>query len=177
MALLLIWKLDDQIEVCWTLRRIAVMILLLDERSPIEVYLSSAVTCNQVEQAWILDGRLAQDRCRLFGLTPWNRGTLLYRSVMVIHEEFMPNHCSNFWITAMAYASGPVSSLGDEGTSSNLTVITVKQNISDCAQVMEQTYQLLYVIVSLYIKSETGPDMAHVGPSQKIHRVIPLHPM
>ncbi|KAJ6533319.1 P-loop containing nucleoside triphosphate hydrolase protein [Mycena vulgaris] len=39
-------------------------------------------------------------------------------------------------------------------------VQTVKQNRSDCAQLLEQTYGLLYAIVSLHMKPETGPDLS-----------------
>ncbi|KAJ6533340.1 hypothetical protein DFH09DRAFT_1092571 [Mycena vulgaris] len=39
-------------------------------------------------------------------------------------------------------------------------VQTVKQNKSDCAQLLEQTYGLLYAIVSLHMKPETGPDVS-----------------
>ncbi|KAJ6533323.1 hypothetical protein DFH09DRAFT_1284475 [Mycena vulgaris] len=39
-------------------------------------------------------------------------------------------------------------------------VQTVKQNKSDCAQLLEQTYGLLYAIVSLHMKPETGPDLS-----------------
>ncbi|KAJ6779249.1 hypothetical protein DFH09DRAFT_1404950 [Mycena vulgaris] len=37
---------------------------------------------------------------------------------------------------------------------------TVKQNKSDCTQLLEQTYGLLYAIVSLHMKPETGPDLS-----------------
>ncbi|KAJ6542148.1 hypothetical protein DFH09DRAFT_1392765 [Mycena vulgaris] len=39
-------------------------------------------------------------------------------------------------------------------------VQTVKQNRSDCAQLLEQTYGLLYAIVSLHMKPETGLDLS-----------------
>ncbi|KAJ6535861.1 hypothetical protein DFH09DRAFT_1402643 [Mycena vulgaris] len=39
-------------------------------------------------------------------------------------------------------------------------VQTVKQNKNDCAQLLEETYGLLYAIVSLHIKPETGPDLS-----------------
>ncbi|KAJ6779241.1 hypothetical protein DFH09DRAFT_1404937 [Mycena vulgaris] len=41
-----------------------------------------------------------------------------------------------------------------------VAVQTVKQNKSDCAQLLEQTYGLLYAIVSLHMKPETGPDLS-----------------
>ncbi|KAJ6563268.1 hypothetical protein DFH09DRAFT_1278943 [Mycena vulgaris] len=39
-------------------------------------------------------------------------------------------------------------------------VQTVKQNKSDCAQLLEQTYGLLYAIVSLHMKPGTGPNLS-----------------
>ncbi|KAJ6576970.1 P-loop containing nucleoside triphosphate hydrolase protein, partial [Mycena vulgaris] len=39
-------------------------------------------------------------------------------------------------------------------------VQTVKQNKSDCTQLLEQTYRLLYAIISLHMKPETGPDLS-----------------
>ncbi|KAJ6542144.1 hypothetical protein DFH09DRAFT_1392762 [Mycena vulgaris] len=39
-------------------------------------------------------------------------------------------------------------------------VQTVKQNKSDCTQLLEQTYGLLYAIVSLHMKPETGSDLS-----------------
>ncbi|KAJ7798305.1 hypothetical protein B0H14DRAFT_3545285 [Mycena olivaceomarginata] len=39
------------------------------------------------------------------------------------------------------------------------SVQNVKQNKSDCAQLMEQTYKLLYGVVSVHLKSETGSDL------------------
>ncbi|KAJ6536758.1 hypothetical protein DFH09DRAFT_1401371 [Mycena vulgaris] len=41
-----------------------------------------------------------------------------------------------------------------------IAVQTVKQNRSDCAQLLEQTYGLLYAIVSLHMKPETGLDLS-----------------
>ncbi|KAJ6533275.1 hypothetical protein DFH09DRAFT_1284454 [Mycena vulgaris] len=37
---------------------------------------------------------------------------------------------------------------------------TVKQNKSDCAQLLEQTYGLLYAIISLHTMPETAPDLS-----------------
>ncbi|KAJ6506481.1 hypothetical protein DFH09DRAFT_1438443 [Mycena vulgaris] len=45
-------------------------------------------------------------------------------------------------------------------------VQTVKQNKRDCAQLLEQTYGLLYAIISLHMKPETGPDLS---PSMSNH--------
>ncbi|KAJ6546726.1 hypothetical protein DFH09DRAFT_1281831 [Mycena vulgaris] len=41
-----------------------------------------------------------------------------------------------------------------------IAVQTVKQNKSDCTQLLEQTYGLLYAIISLHVKPETGPDVS-----------------
>ncbi|KAJ7098199.1 hypothetical protein C8R43DRAFT_1114853 [Mycena crocata] len=57
------------------------------------------------------------------------------------------------------------------------SVEMVKQNRSDCAQLMEQIYELLYRVVFVYIKSETGPDlppstMNHLGKfTETLHKV------
>ncbi|KAJ6473449.1 hypothetical protein DFH09DRAFT_1293823 [Mycena vulgaris] len=56
-------------------------------------------------------------------------------------------------------------------------VQTVKQNKSDCAQLLEQTYGLLYATVSLYMKPETGPDLSpsmlnHLGNfTDTLHKI------
>ncbi|KAJ7892451.1 hypothetical protein B0H13DRAFT_1886794 [Mycena leptocephala] len=48
-----------------------------------------------------------------------------------------------------------------------LTVVqTVRKNKSDCTHLMEQTCKLLYAVVSLHLKSETGPELS---PSQLNH--------
>ncbi|KAJ6520999.1 hypothetical protein DFH09DRAFT_1426346 [Mycena vulgaris] len=59
-----------------------------------------------------------------------------------------------------------------------LTVVqTVNQNKSDCAQLLEQTYGLLYAIVSLHMKPETGPDLSpsmlnHLGNfTDTLHKI------
>ncbi|KAJ7715388.1 hypothetical protein B0H16DRAFT_1742005 [Mycena metata] len=38
-------------------------------------------------------------------------------------------------------------------------VQAVKQNKDECADLMEQTHELLKAIVGLYIKSDTGPEL------------------
>ncbi|KAJ7908360.1 hypothetical protein B0H13DRAFT_1878712 [Mycena leptocephala] len=48
---------------------------------------------------------------------------------------------------------------------------TVKQNKSDCADLMEKTHTLLNAIITVYIKSDTGTDLPPLmlKPSTKIH--------
>jgi hypothetical protein len=36
---------------------------------------------------------------------------------------------------------------------------TIKQNKSDCAQLMEQTHELLHTIVMVYVNSLTGGEL------------------
>ncbi|KAJ7018862.1 hypothetical protein C8F04DRAFT_359101 [Mycena alexandri] len=48
------------------------------------------------------------------------------------------------------------------------SVETVKQNKADCIQLLEQTHQLLYAIIALHLKSDTGGELPpivldHVG--------------
>ncbi|KAJ6523457.1 hypothetical protein DFH09DRAFT_1420862 [Mycena vulgaris] len=51
---------------------------------------------------------------------------------------------------------GPISNTAK----SLLTAVqTVKQNKSDCTQLLEQTYGLLCALVSLHLKAEAGPDL------------------
>ncbi|KAJ7181325.1 hypothetical protein C8R43DRAFT_1229266 [Mycena crocata] len=56
-------------------------------------------------------------------------------------------------------------------------VQTVKRNQMDCIQLMEQTYHLLYAVLSLYIKSESGPDLPprmldHLGKfTETLHKI------
>ncbi|KAJ6492975.1 P-loop containing nucleoside triphosphate hydrolase protein [Mycena vulgaris] len=51
----------------------------------------------------------------------------------------------------------PISSTAN----SLLTAVqTVKQNKSDCAQLLEQTYGLLYAIISLHATPDTAPDLS-----------------
>ncbi|KAF7368241.1 hypothetical protein MVEN_00144200 [Mycena venus] len=48
------------------------------------------------------------------------------------------------------------------------SVETIKQNKSDCAQLLEETHKLLNAIILVYIKSETGAELA---PSVLTHIV------
>ncbi|KAJ7149506.1 hypothetical protein C8R43DRAFT_951979 [Mycena crocata] len=56
-------------------------------------------------------------------------------------------------------------------------VQTIKQNKNDCAHLMEQTICLLYAIVSVHVKSTTGPDLPpstlnHLGKfTETLHKV------
>ncbi|KAF8140991.1 hypothetical protein K438DRAFT_1878941, partial [Mycena galopus ATCC 62051] len=56
-------------------------------------------------------------------------------------------------------------------------VQTVKKNKSDCAQLMELTCKLLYAIISLHMKSETGLDLSptmlnHLGKiTETLHKI------
>ncbi|KAJ6514109.1 hypothetical protein DFH09DRAFT_1288194 [Mycena vulgaris] len=56
-------------------------------------------------------------------------------------------------------------------------VQTVKQNQNDCAQLLEQTYGLLYAIVSLHMTPGTGPDLSpsmlnHLGKfTDTLHKI------
>ncbi|KAJ6514629.1 hypothetical protein DFH09DRAFT_1431843 [Mycena vulgaris] len=62
-------------------------------------------------------------------------------------------------VLAKTFKSPFLEPISNTAKSLLTAVQTVKQNKSDCTQLLEQTYGLLYAIVSLHMKPETGLDL------------------
>ncbi|KAJ6576019.1 hypothetical protein DFH09DRAFT_1453693 [Mycena vulgaris] len=62
-------------------------------------------------------------------------------------------------VLAKTFKTPFLESISNTAKSLLTAVQTVKQNKSDCTQLLEQTYGLLYAIVSLHMKPETGLDL------------------
>ncbi|KAJ7717691.1 hypothetical protein B0H14DRAFT_637754 [Mycena olivaceomarginata] len=80
-------------------------------------------------------------------------------------------------ITGRQFQDPFLESISNTARSLLTSIQTVRHNKDDCAQLVEQTYQLLYGIVSLYIRSETGPDLppsmlSHLGEfTETLHKI------
>ncbi|KAJ7776258.1 hypothetical protein B0H16DRAFT_1712638 [Mycena metata] len=74
-----------------------------------------------------------------------------------------------------------LSSIASTSRSLLKSVETVKQNKTDCIHLLEQTHQLLYAIIALHLRSDTGGELSpivlnHIGSFtetlQKIHHFV-----
>ncbi|KAJ6538371.1 hypothetical protein DFH09DRAFT_1283417 [Mycena vulgaris] len=63
-------------------------------------------------------------------------------------------------VLAKTFKSPFLEPISNTAKSLLTAVQTVRQNKSDCAQLLEETYGVLCAIVSLHMKPETGPDLS-----------------